>query len=472
MKRILFIAFLLIGMSRTYAGDMSNSIEYSQLYIIGEATEASWDLGKAPGLTRISDGVFEWTGKLEGGKEFKFINTREFHKHIVSAKATPTIEIGKTYPLNFFANRGLPNEQDLKFKIVETGEYTIIVDLQSMRMAVKPKVNAITYPDKFYATGSALDNKVIELHNMNSIEFKDVLSLKPGHLKLMNTPEETETTMYYVPRFEDVDITFGLGYNTSLQSSKDSLLKGWSITLAGDYTLYIGINDSHSAYARLFKPCKVLYLVGGCCEFAWNYWDESNCLFVPNPNNPEEMVWEGELRQGWESQINPDANTNEPNKFKILTAADWNSETYHPYIEDSAAEGESDARITGGADWKWSISRDGKYRLTLNTKTEILRCEYLGMAEETTNEKVNSNISDKCVRQVSAITVYTNANAIMVRSSNEPVDVNVYTLNGNIIAKATNVKDDIVASDLIAGIYVINTKGKSVNETKKIIVVN
>lgn len=52
MKRILLsICFLAIGLWAS-AGDMSNSIELTQLYIIGDATPYSWDLGKIPDMQR------------------------------------------------------------------------------------------------------------------------------------------------------------------------------------------------------------------------------------------------------------------------------------------------------------------------------------------------------------------------------------------------------------------------------------
>lgn len=88
MKNIVLTAALLtIGMS-VYAGDMSNSIELTQLYIVGDATVTSWDLGRADEFHRIDEGVFEWTGHLAGGKEFKFMNSRDgWHKHIVATEA-------------------------------------------------------------------------------------------------------------------------------------------------------------------------------------------------------------------------------------------------------------------------------------------------------------------------------------------------------------------------------------------------
>lgn len=87
------------------------------------------------------------------------------------------------------------------------------------------------------------------------------------------------------------------------------------------------------------------------------------------------MVWEGELRIGWEKKSDPDGTTidpDEPDKFKILTAQDWFRDTYHPYVADVSAVGTSDARITGGDDLKWTIPGNGLYHLELNLRTETL----------------------------------------------------------------------------------------------------
>lgn len=40
--------------------DLSNSIEYSQLYIVGPATTAGWSDANALEMDRINDGVFKW----------------------------------------------------------------------------------------------------------------------------------------------------------------------------------------------------------------------------------------------------------------------------------------------------------------------------------------------------------------------------------------------------------------------------
>ena len=92
MKKYISLVIVLAFSVLTGTAGMSNSIDYTQLYIVGDATQTSWDLGKAESLSKISEGVFEWTGQLEGNKEFKFINDRSgWHKHIVALEGGLTI---------------------------------------------------------------------------------------------------------------------------------------------------------------------------------------------------------------------------------------------------------------------------------------------------------------------------------------------------------------------------------------------
>lgn len=375
MKRYSFLTMIMSLICSIKAfGGMSNSIEYTQLYIVGDAVPTGWDLGQAPGMTVIAPGVLEWTGKLDGGKEFKFMNTREgWHKHIVATVSGITAQPDESYSLAFYADWGLDGSKDCKFKVAESGDYIIMVDLNSMRMKLSKTATATAWADKFYITGTAVDNRVIELNEYQNAEFKGSFSCKPGFLKLMNTETETADTKYFVPRFQEVDITFGEGYYSPLYPAGKEV-NGWSVSVAGDYNIYLDKN-SKTYLARMFKPSRALYLVGGCCELKWNYWDANSCRFYPDSERPEVMVWEGELRIGW------DETADEPNKFKILTAQDWFRATYHPYISDISAEGETDARISGGDDLKWTISKSGYYRLELNTKTEKLTGTYLGSSE-------------------------------------------------------------------------------------------
>ena len=385
MKKYISLVIVLAFSVLTGTAGMSNSIDYTQLYIVGDATQTSWDLGKAESFGKISEGVFEWTGQLEGNKEFKFMNDRSgWHKHIVALEGGLTLSIGDECALNFFANWSLDGKLDCKMRVAETAIYTITVDLLSMRMRISEPVALVEWPEKLYLYGSATDFKAIEIPNAYGVERKKTLTLKPGFAKLMDTPTVTAETKYFVPRFPEVDITFGKGYMSNIYPETNKDARGWSVMVAGDYSFYL--DNSRKTFAcKKYKPYTILYIVGGCCEKAWDYSDAFNNKFRQDPDNAEIMVWEGELRIGWDKKINGDGSVSlpdEPNKFKILTAPDWFKDTFHPYISDISAEGTSDARISGGDDLKWTISRDGFYRLELNTKTETLKGVYTPLPQQ------------------------------------------------------------------------------------------
>lgn len=429
MKNIALTAVLLTAGMSVYADDMSNSIELTQLYIVGDATVTSWDLGNADELHCIDEGVFEWTGRLSGGKEFKFMNSRDgWHKHIVATEAGVEVKKGEEYLLDFYADWALDGKYDCKFQVGETGEYTLIVDLNSMRMTMTEPVATAKWPEKFYLTGTAVDDKVIEIPDCHGVEHKLPVYLKAGTVKLMDTPVETDATHYYRPVFDDIDVTFGTGFHTSLFEYDGKTASGWNVALEDYYTVYLDNSSQTYRFSR-YLPAKTLYLVGGCCERAWNYWDDSNCRFHPDSENPDIMVWEGELRIGWEKKTGADGkpvNPDEPDKFKILTAQDWFRDTYHPYIADVSAEGTTDARITGGDDVKWTISRDGVYRLELNTKTETLTGKFLGAVDgEDIPEKAVVAAIERAENDLATQTVYYNLLGNRVKDPSNGIFVEV-----------------------------------------------
>ena len=377
MKNLIITAIVAAASALQAMAGMSNSIEYTQLYIVGSATPKGWDLANADAMSPIAYGVFEWTGELKANEEFKFMNCNyAWNKHIVATEPGLYLECGNVYPLNFEASWSLSDDRDLKMRVRTTATYTLVVDLNSMQVSVNPAATLAEWPASFYVAGSAVAGDPVELRDYYGVELRGCIDLQCGDVKLIDTPTLTASTTYYLPRFADVDITFGEGYVNRLCATADASTMGWSVLVPGAYQFYLDKASRTYTITRL-KYYPVLYLVGGCCERRWNYWDESNCRFFPDPLNPDVMVWEGELRIGWESY--PDGSpAEEPNRFKILTAQSWFSPTFHPYVADAPAIGATDARISGGDDLKWSIDRDGFYRLELNTRTGVLTGTYLG----------------------------------------------------------------------------------------------
>lgn len=442
---------LVILCSMPVSAGMSNSIEYTQLYIVGSAVEAGWNIGATP-MNRIGHGVFTWTGKLNAGEPFKFMNSTDgWHKHIVATTGDEVINIGEIHHLNFYANWTLPGELDNKFKVNETAEYVLTVDLRNMSITLSEPQPGPGQPEKYYVTGSALDNQVIELSKIDNFEFKQTLNCKPGNLILMDTPVKGDDTRFFVPMFEDVDVSFGDGSQMPLHVTDNADSRGWSVSVAGDYNVYISC-ENNSYMGRKYRPRKYLYLVGGCCERSWNYSDPSNCVFRPNPANPDELVWQGELRRGWEKDTEPDL-------FKILTEQDWSSETYHPYIPDTPAEGTVNIRTTAGDDSKWAIAKDGQYKMTVNTKLETLTVEYLSPAGDQPVVETLEAVGDVRLSFANG--------RVELFSATEPVDISVVSTDGKTIAHKAGMTGGVVADNLASGIYLIVVKGESVNKTYK-----
>ena len=130
--------------------------EEENMYIIGDATQAKWDLAKAQPMIKSTDGkTFGMTVHLEANQPFKFVNGTDwktnysyyaeykdyqFNSGINSANLLVSKSEGTTY-------------SDYKFTVSETGDYYVTLDLNNMRIYVN-KAAATTY-DKLYVIGSA-----------------------------------------------------------------------------------------------------------------------------------------------------------------------------------------------------------------------------------------------------------------------------------------------------------------------------
>lgn len=130
--------------------------EEENMYIIGDATQAEWDLAKAQPMIKSTDGkTFGMTVHLEANQPFKFVNGTnyntnysyyaeykdyQFNSNINSGNLLFSKSVGTTY-------------SDYKFRVSETGDYYITLDPNNMRIYVN-KAGAATY-DKLYVIGSA-----------------------------------------------------------------------------------------------------------------------------------------------------------------------------------------------------------------------------------------------------------------------------------------------------------------------------
>lgn len=459
MKKLISLLTVFLCSLSVFAG-MSNSIEYTQLYIVGTAVKGGWNIGATP-MNKIDRGVFMWTGKLTAGEPFKFMNSTDgWHKHIVATTKDELIKEGEIHHLDFYANWQLPDMYDNKFNVNETGEYVLTVDLRSMSVSLTKPLPEPTYPDKYYVTGSAVDNQVIEMSKIENFEFKQSLACKAGNIILMDTPVKGDDTRYFVPMFEDVDVSFGRGMISKLCVTTDTDARGWSVSVPGDYIVYISCSDN-KYMGRKHKQRKYLYLVGGCLERSWDYSDDSICAFYPNPENANELVWEGELATGVDG-------TPEPDQFKILTEKSWTDENYHPYVQGTLAEGTTPIRTTDGGDTKWKITKDGRYRITIDTFKETMTTEYLSPHQAISNGGNDNGTAGVGSAEKDLVELSCGAHTVELAYSPEPVNVKVVNLAGNVVSQKNGITKGIVAANLSSGIYVVSVAGVSVDKIYKV----
>ncbi len=138
--------------------------EEENMYIIGDAM-GTWDLNSAKEMTRSTDGrTFSMTVHLEAGKNvdgeektFKFVNgtsyntNYSYYAEYKDYQFNSDINSGN---LLFSKSKG-QTYSDYKFRVSETGDYYITLDLNNMRIYVN-KAATTTY-DKLYVIGSATE---------------------------------------------------------------------------------------------------------------------------------------------------------------------------------------------------------------------------------------------------------------------------------------------------------------------------
>lgn len=131
--------------------------EEENMYIIGDATQAKWDLDNAQPMIKSTDGrTFSMKVHLDAGKEFKFVNGKGWGTNYCYNAEYPGYEFKSDINSGnlIFRKNTSTAPPDYKFTVQETGDYYITLDLNNMKIYVN-KATA-TY-DKLYVVGSATE---------------------------------------------------------------------------------------------------------------------------------------------------------------------------------------------------------------------------------------------------------------------------------------------------------------------------
>lgn len=156
MKKTILLLAAMVAMSVLPAKAWTN------MYLIGTATPADYELNKAVPMTGSGD-QFVWTGTLKVGEFKLLVHTDDWYEmygpannvfsEVRDGKSYNQLVLNATYALQFFGtttpNPANPQYTDYKWKVDEERTYTIRVNTTTMQMT--------TYPAEIYPVGGGCE---------------------------------------------------------------------------------------------------------------------------------------------------------------------------------------------------------------------------------------------------------------------------------------------------------------------------
>lgn len=334
----------------------------SVLYIFGDATSTGWSLDAMEEMKRVDNGIFTWTGKLLGGKSFKFAVQKDF---------IPTYNKGGEGKLVYRATYDDPDES---FSVAETGNYKVDVNLLDLTISVTVSEAETPLFDSMYLIG-----------NMTGWGFEPL------------TVDPIDPFLFRLGKFFDQggDFKFGTANgswennfkapyaNAPYTESKTVFVSGfdpddkWNLQdseINKAYKICFDIRkDRERMLMSEFVPYEMIYLVGSASPAGW---DLGNATEMIPGDDAYTFTWEGQLVEG-------------ELKFTCDKQSDWNGAWFMASESGKAPAGEIEQMLfidkssdwcksqyleigIGDLDYKWNITEAGTYVITLDQLKETV----------------------------------------------------------------------------------------------------
>lgn len=336
----------------------------SVLYIFGDGTKTGWSLDAMEEMKRVDNGIFTWTGKLFGGKGFKFAVQRDF---------IPTYNYASEGKLVYRATYDDPDEC---FYVGETGNYQVDVNLLDLTISIKTSAAETPLFDSMYLIG-----------NMTGWGFEPL------------TVDPVDPFLFRIGRFFDKggefkfatangswENNFKAPYaNAPYTESKTVFVSGfdpddkWNLqdSEAGKaYKICFDIRkDKERMLMAEFVPYEMIYLIGSASPADW---DLGNATAMTAGADAYTFTWEGHLKEG-ELKFTCDRKSDWMGAWFMATEAGKTptGETEKILFVDKSSEWCKaqylDVNVgDGGFDQKWNISEAGTYVITLDQLKETV----------------------------------------------------------------------------------------------------
>lgn len=212
-----------------------------------------------------------------------------------------------------------------------------------------------------WITGSAVPGGAQKLEKVADNDYKYAGRLNAGELRVATAKKPRKGTRFFSPVLMDANlVNKGIAYC----ETTDAKAPAWQVVVSEDrYRLHI-YTDRKELRGEIFQPWGELFIAGGATEAGWK--EGKMLLMKQDLNNPCLWTWEGELKRHPEVE--------EPTSFKFQGQDRWYPKNLHPYRQGTDVLQDRRLRI-GGDDTKWEISRDGRYRITVDLFHETIQAD-------------------------------------------------------------------------------------------------
>ena len=312
---------------------------------------------------------------------------------------------------------------------VENGGEPLVVENESDPEG-EPLVNEPeeTVSGQLYICGTAVPNGLQRLEYCPNGTFKFHGTLYAGTLYIMNSDKQKATTKYCKPASPNADIvtkstSYTLGYGVTNSE--------WNIGQTADNYRFTVDPNTLTLKGEQFTWWYEAWIVGGCTATGqrdgWSI--EKGLAMEQNPKNPYEWTFVGLLR-AYSGNV-------EANRLKINGQYDWNPKTLHPYSEDANLVTSHQVFSGNTQDYKWTIDKNGYYRIRINCFLETIDAEYLGETLPDGIEEVRERGSEGTEELNNSITssLHHSTFDLSGRRVSNPNQKGVYIINGRKVIK-------------------------------------
>ena len=247
--------------------------EEENMYIIGDAI-GTWDLDKAKQMARSTDGrTFSMTVKLEAGKQFKFVNGKDYNTNYSYYAEYKDFQFKSGYnSANLLVSKSTSPTSDYKFTVKETGDYYITLDLNNMKIYVNKAAG--TY-NKLYVVGDATKagwdlTKAIPLErSANGFEYSGNCIITSDGTKEFKFVTDNTANNWSQDQFVKGDNEYDIVKKTDADNK-------WKFDKkqSGNYKITVNLNTMRVTFTKLESK---VYLCDGAFGGEWaNYTTEMN----------------------------------------------------------------------------------------------------------------------------------------------------------------------------------------------------